>query len=94
MSILACNLLAELHENAGINMHLQMSMYPLTAAGRELFQIVKEESNQDFFKDTIKMIEQNNKNISARIYKKELIHGKDGKMIEYFDIHHPIYPEK
>ncbi len=61
------NLLAELYENAGINMHLKIDIHPLTATGMQLFKIIDKSSNKDFFKDYIQLIEQNNKNISARI---------------------------
>ncbi len=64
------DLQARLYENAGLNMHLQLNIYPLTAAGKELFRIVKEDSNMHFFKDYIKQIEEDNKNISAQIYER------------------------
>ena len=88
------NCLAELHKKIDIDTNVQFDAYPLTSAGIELFNIVSKDSNSKFFKDVIKQIEHNNKNISALIYKKELITGKDGKMIEHFDFQHPIYPEK
>lgn len=94
MSLHNFDLLAQLCENADINFYLQIDMYPLTSAGRDLFNIMEKKPNHNFFQDYIKQIEEQNKNISALIYKKELITGKDGKMIEHFDFQHPIYPEK
>ena len=84
------DLFARLLEKAGINMHLQINIYPLTVAGKELFNVIARDSNQDFFKDYIKRIEQRNKNMAAYIYKKELLPGKDGN----FNIQDQIYPEK
>lgn len=58
---------ARLFESAGINMHLYLNIYPLTAVGKELFGILKQEPVGEFFKDYIALIEKNNKNISSRI---------------------------
>lgn len=88
------NFVAELHKKNCVDTDVQLDVYPLTSAGRELFNIVSKDSNLNFFKDIIKKIEQGNKNISVYIYKKELIAEKDGKIIEHIDIQHPIYPEK
>ncbi|WP_428058199.1 DUF2806 domain-containing protein [Candidatus Avelusimicrobium faecicola] len=88
------NFVAKLHKKNCVDTDVQLDVYPLTSAGRELFNIVSKDSNLNFFKDIIKKIEQGNKNISVYIYKKELIAEKDGKIIEHIDIQHPIYPEK